>query len=123
MRVGLGIALTVLCLCPVACGDSDQQRPSGPLADTLAEIGGGGEHGSLGIGWTEPQLARRAGLDPELIARALGPNAQSVVEAAPALRRVSVSIRSLPAGSSRSAARTPSGCASMESTPPGYARP
>jgi hypothetical protein len=87
VRVGLGIALTVLCLCPIGCGGSDQQRPSGPLADTLAEIGGGGEHGSLGIGWTEPQLAIRAGLDPELIARALGPNAQSVVEAAPALRR------------------------------------
>ncbi len=87
MRVGLGIVLAVLCLAPVACGGSDGQPPSGPLADTLAQIGGGGEHGSLGIGWTEPRLARLAGLDPELMARALGPNAQSVVEAAPALRR------------------------------------
>jgi hypothetical protein len=87
VRVGLGIALAVLCLAPVACGGSDEQLPPGPLADTLAQIGGGGEHGSLGIGWTEPRLARLAGLDPELMARALGPNAQSVVEAAPALRR------------------------------------
>ena len=87
MRVGLGIVLAVLCLAPVACGGPDEKPPSGPLADTLAQIGGGGEHGSLGIGWTEPRLARLAGLDPELMARALGPNAQSVVEAAPALRR------------------------------------
>jgi hypothetical protein len=78
----------LLSLCLAGCGDgSDEQRPPGSLADTLAEIGGGGVHGSLGVGWTEPRLARRAGIDPELMARALGPNAQSVVEAAPALRR------------------------------------
>jgi hypothetical protein len=86
-RGGLAIALAVLCLGLAACGGSDEQRPSGPLADALAEIGGGGEHGSLGFGWTEPRLAQREGLDPELMARALGPNAQSVVEAAPVLRR------------------------------------
>ncbi|HSD24709.1 MAG TPA: hypothetical protein VLB79_10330 [Solirubrobacterales bacterium] len=81
-------ALAILSVCLTACGDhSDRPIPPGPLAATLAEIGGGGEHGSLGVGWTEPRLARQAGLDPELMARALGPNAQSVVEAAPTLRR------------------------------------
>lgn len=80
------MALSALCL--AACGGgSDEGHPPGPLADSLSEIGGGGEHGSLGVGWTEPRAALRAGLDPEAIARALGPNAQSVVEAAPVLRR------------------------------------
>jgi hypothetical protein len=84
----LSIAFAAFSLCLTACGgDSDRPIPPGPLAATLAEIGGGGEHGSLGVGWTEPRLAREAGIDPELMARALGPNAQSVVEAAPTLRR------------------------------------
>jgi hypothetical protein len=68
------------------CGGSDNPRPSGPLADALAEIGGGGEHGSLGVGWTEPRLARAAGISPELMGRALGPNAETVLASAPKLR-------------------------------------
>jgi len=88
VRIVLGIALTALSLSLPACGGgSEQPRPSGPLADALAEIGGGGEHGSLGVGWTEPRLARQAGLGSRLVAVALGPNAESVIEAAPELRR------------------------------------
>jgi hypothetical protein len=81
-------AALLLSPCLAACGGGDDQpTPTGPLADTLAEIGGGGEHGSLGVGWTDPQLAREAGVGRRLMAAALGPNAQSVVEAAPALKR------------------------------------
>jgi hypothetical protein len=89
VRLGLGIALVFLVsACLAACGGGDDQpRPPGPLADTLAEIGGGGEHGSLGVGWTEPRLAREAGVGRRLMADALGPNAESVIEAGPALRR------------------------------------
>jgi hypothetical protein len=85
---GIALALTLSVLLAACGGDSEEPpRPPGPLAATLAEIGGGGEHGSLGVGWTEPQLARAAGVKPELMAQALGPNAQSVVESAPELRR------------------------------------
>jgi hypothetical protein len=53
----------------------------------MGEISGGSEHGSLGIGWTDPRLARAVGAGPRLMAAALGPNASSVIEAAPELRR------------------------------------
>ena len=87
LRVGICFVL-VLATVLSGCGDdSEPVPPPGPLAAALAEVGGGGEHGSLGVGWTEPQLARAAGVTPELMAEALGPNAQSVVEAAPELRR------------------------------------
>jgi hypothetical protein len=79
--------MVVVSLWLTACGDDSEQIPPGPLAETLAEIGGGGEHGSIGVGWTEPRLAREAGIGPRLMADALGPNAESVLEAAPALRR------------------------------------
>jgi hypothetical protein len=83
----LWIASLALCVSLAACGGSDNPRPSGPLADALAEIGGGGEHGSLGVGWTEPSLARQAGISPALMARALAPNAESVLQSASELRR------------------------------------
>ena len=84
-----GALLVLVALLGLAgCGDgSEPPAPSGPLADALAEIGGGGEHGSLGVGWTEPRLAREAGLNRTLMGRALGPNAESVLEAAPVLRQ------------------------------------
>jgi hypothetical protein len=89
VRRRLAIALAVaLSFALTACGDdSDQSVPPGPLADALAEVGGGGEHGSLGFGWTEPRLARAAGVDAQLMATALGPNAETFVQTAPELRR------------------------------------
>ena len=84
--LGLGVA-TVLLLGLAGCGDDSPPRPQGPLAAALSEIGGGGEHGSLGVGWTEPSLARQAGVPPRLMARALAPNAESVVERGAVLRR------------------------------------
>jgi hypothetical protein len=84
--LGLGLA-TVLLLGLAGCGDDSPPRPQGPLAAALSEIGGGGEHGSLGVGWTEPSLARQAGVPPRLMARALAPNAESVVERGAVLRR------------------------------------
>jgi len=82
-------ALTVaLLLAPLGCGDgSDDRRPEGPLAEALGEVGGGGEHGSLGFGWTEPRLARESGVGARLMATALGPNAETAVEQAATLRR------------------------------------
>jgi hypothetical protein len=68
-------------------GGAENQPPTGPLAEALADVGGGGEHGSLGIGWAEPQLVDERGVGADLISDALGPNAGSVVEAAPRLRR------------------------------------
>jgi hypothetical protein len=88
VRSRLAITLAVvLSLGLSACGGSDHPVPSGPLADALGEIAGGGEHGSLGVGWTDPELARQAGVGPRLMARAVGPNAQSVIQTAPELRR------------------------------------
>jgi hypothetical protein len=81
VAVGWSLAMT-------GCGGGDDNGPpSGPLAEALADVGGGGEHGSLGIGWAEPQLVDERGLGADLISDALGPNAGSVVEAAPRLRR------------------------------------
>jgi hypothetical protein len=72
------------------CGEDEPPgpSPSGPLADALAATGGaGGASGSLGVGWADPRLAERIGAGPRLIGEALGPNARSVVEAAPVIRR------------------------------------
>jgi hypothetical protein len=86
-RIGTGVAV-LLTLTLVGCGDPpDGGPPSGPLAEALADVGGGGAHGSLGFGWAEPRLVEEAGGRAELIAAALGPNAGTVVEAAPELRR------------------------------------
>jgi hypothetical protein len=86
-RIGTGLAVA-LSLALTGCGGGPENRaPSGPLAESLAAVGGGGAHGSLGIGWADPQLAEEGGAGVELIAEALGPNAGSVIEAAPLLRR------------------------------------
>lgn len=70
------------------CGDdSARPPPTGPLAEALGDIGGGGAHGSLGVGWADPQLVEESRAGAQLIADALGPNASSVIEAAPRLRR------------------------------------
>ena len=61
--------------------------PETPLAAALASVGGGGENGSLGVGWAEPRLVARMDAGAELIADAIGPNAASVVESASELRR------------------------------------
>jgi hypothetical protein len=81
-----GALAVVLSLAVIGCGDGESP-PEGPLAEALGEIGGGGENGSLGVGWTEPRLAEEDGVSPRLIATALGPNAETVIEAAPAFRR------------------------------------
>jgi hypothetical protein len=87
MRVLLTVGMLALLAIGACGGAPEEQPPSGPLADALADLDGGGENGSLGVGWAEPRLVERSGAGPELIAAALGPNAGSVVEAAPALRR------------------------------------
>ena len=61
--------------------------PRGPFAEALAEISAGGTPGSLGVGWADPQLVSRSGGGPRLVAEALGPNADTVVEGAGALGR------------------------------------
>lgn len=71
----------------IGCGDQSPSPPHTPLAEALGEIHGGTTPGSLGVGWTEPRLARAAGVGPRLMATALGPNAKSVLEEAPKLRR------------------------------------
>jgi hypothetical protein len=68
-------------------GEGDDPAPEGPLADALADVGGGGAAGSLGVGWLDPQLVERRGLAAERVSDALLPNARTVVEVAPRLRR------------------------------------
>jgi hypothetical protein len=86
-RIGTGLAVA-LSLALTGCGGGSEDRPpSGPLAEALADVGGGGANGSLGVGWAEPRLAEEGGAGAGLIADALGPNARSVIEVAPLLRR------------------------------------
>jgi hypothetical protein len=91
MRAGLTIVIgttVALTLALGGCGDTRASPPpTGPLAEALAGIGGGGAHGSLGVGWADPQLVEESGAGSHVIADALGPNAGSVIEAAPRLRR------------------------------------
>ena len=90
-RVGGGIMSAVavaLMLTPAGCGDDPPSpRPTGPLAEALGGIGGGGANGSLGVGWADQRLVAESGHGIRLIAAALGPNASSVIEEAPRLRR------------------------------------
>jgi hypothetical protein len=88
IRLAAGVALLTALFLALGCGGgSSEPPPSGPLAEALADLDGGGDNGSLGVGWAEPRLVERIGAGPRLIADALGPNAGTVVEAAPALRR------------------------------------
>lgn len=88
MRVLATALALALSIAVGACGgESQEPPPSGPLAEALADLDGGGENGSLGVGWADPRLVEKSGGGPELIAAALGPNAGTVVEAAPALRQ------------------------------------
>jgi hypothetical protein len=79
------IAALVLAAATVAAGacgqEEGQPAPTGAFANALAQIAGGGAHGSLGVGWAEPGLVA-----PRLIADALGPNASSLIDSAPRLR-------------------------------------
>lgn len=59
--------------------------PPTRFAAALASVGGG--TGATGVGWVEPSLVGPGSSRIELIGDALGPNASSVVEAAPALER------------------------------------
>jgi hypothetical protein len=87
IRIAIGLT-ALLTLTVLGCGDdAETPPPRGPLAEALGEIGGGGEHGSLGFGWTAPRLASASDVGTRLMATALGPNAETVVERAPAFRR------------------------------------
>lgn len=84
----VGAAAVAAVIALGGCGDDDvAPPPSGPLAEALAGIGGGGAGGSLGVGWADPQLVEEAGAGPQLVGEALGPNAGSVIDAAHRLRR------------------------------------
>jgi hypothetical protein len=86
----ISAALAIALICGLAgCGDDDSSNPepTGPLAEALASVGGGGANGSLGVGWADPQLVEESGGGVRLIAEALGPNAGSVVESGTRLRR------------------------------------
>jgi hypothetical protein len=82
--VGAAVAASALAL--GACGGDDDSPPGGAFSDALAEIGGGGANGSLGVGWADPQLVADSGLGPRLMADALGPNASSLIDSARRLR-------------------------------------
>jgi hypothetical protein len=86
VKSGCMVALTVaLGLLPGCGGDEPAAPPTGPMAEALDELGGGGD-GSIGVSWADPQLVRRSGAGPALMDLALGPNAGTVVAAAPRLR-------------------------------------
>jgi len=88
VRIATGVAVALV-LALGGCGDDDTASPppTGPLAEALAGIGGGGASGSLGVGWADPKLVEESGIGAQVIADALSPNARSVVEQAPRLRR------------------------------------
>ncbi len=80
--------VVAVALATAGCGGgSSIPRPNRPFAEALTTVGGGGANGSLGVGWAEPRRIRGPGLGRELIADALGPNAATVIEQAPQLRR------------------------------------
>ena len=89
-RIALIALVTALGLGAAGCGGGDDEGPpppEGPFAAALASIGGGGLNGSLGVGWADSARARAIG-GSRLVGDALGPNADTVIEAAPALERL-----------------------------------
>jgi hypothetical protein len=86
VRIGIGCVVAGL-LVFAGCGhDADDPAPTGPLADALSDVGGGGADGSLGVGWMDPQLVAERDLEARQVSDALLPNARTFVEAAPRLR-------------------------------------
>jgi hypothetical protein len=82
------IASILIVVSLASCGGEEPGPPANGFAAALASVGGGGEHGSLGVGWVDERAALR--LPPPTrteLERALGPNAASVLKAAPKLRR------------------------------------
>jgi len=77
---------TLLIAAAVIAGGCGGDEPEGPLAEALAEIGGGGANGSLGVSWVEPGRLENAGRE-RLITTILAPNADTVIEGAELLER------------------------------------
>lgn len=85
--VGIGSAVVAMLALGGCSDDSDTPVPAGPLARALSDVGGGGASGSLGVGWVDPQLVEERGLEAREVSDALLPNARTLVEVAPRLRR------------------------------------
>jgi hypothetical protein len=89
-RIALIALAFAVALGATGCGgghDEAPPPPDGAFAAALASIGGGGLNGSLGVGWADSARARAIG-GPRLVGDALGPNADTVIEAAPDLERL-----------------------------------
>jgi hypothetical protein len=88
VRGTLAAVAVVAALALGGCNEDEETSPppEGALAEALAAIGGGGA-GSLGVGWADPQLVEEGGLGRHVMAAALGPNAGSLIDEAPRLRR------------------------------------
>lgn len=89
-RIALIVLAVTVALGATGCGGGDDEAPAppdGPFAAALASIGGGGLNGSLGVGWADSARARAIG-GPGLVGDALGPNADTIIEAAPDLQRL-----------------------------------
>ncbi len=86
--LALSLAVALMLTGCTGMGDGESQpRSDGALAQTLADIGGGGSHGSLGLAWADRRLVEAAGYDDGLITAVLQPNADTVLEGARFLRR------------------------------------
>jgi len=58
VKSGCMVALTVALGLLAGCGgDEPAAPPTGPMAEALDELGGGGD-GSIGVSWADPQLVR-----------------------------------------------------------------
>lgn len=83
------VAAVVIAVVGTGCGGGEPTVavPQGPFAQALAETGGGGAHGSLGVGWADPELVRQSGAGADLIEAAIMPNAGTLIERNSALER------------------------------------